>query len=379
MPKFRGITRWGAITSVVLLSSLLLAACGSNATILEPAGPVASQEANLFWFVLWVATFIFVAVEAALIYSIIRYRARPNTPEPRQLHGNNTLEIMWTVAPALFLFAVLAGTIYTMFGLQQPTGNHLEVQAIGHQWWWEFRYPNQNITTADSLYVPKDTVVQVDLVSNNVIHSFWIPALTGKTDDIPGHNNIKWFKADRAGTYIGECAEYCGTQHAHMEFNVVVFNSGDEFNTWVSTQQQAAQTSTDALAAQGAKLFAGAGGCTACHGIVGLNIKDWSATTTTSGLPVSSLVGPNLTHFGGRSLIAGGVLSANDNLDHPDYTWANTPACSVASGHIANKAQCGLYQWLHDPQGVKPGNDMNIGALSDTQIDQLAAYLESLK
>ncbi len=242
-PFFRGKRRWGLVVAAVLFSSLLLASCDAPATILNPQGPVANKEAGLFWFILWVATFIFVVVESALIYSIVRYRARPNTPEPHQLHGNNTIEIIWTVVPSLFLFAVLAGTIYTMFGLQQPPGNRLEVRAVGHQWWWEFDYPSQNIVTADSLYVPRGETIQVDLVSNNVIHSFWVPQLAGKTDVIPAHNNVMWFTADTAGTYIGQCAEYCGTEHANMKFSVVVYNP-DQFNTWVSSQQQAAANPT---------------------------------------------------------------------------------------------------------------------------------------
>src|SRR5256714_10476234 len=231
MPLFRRMKRWAIVLPLMLLSSLLFASCGNPPTILVPKGPVASQEAGLFWFILVVATIVFVLVEGWLIFSIVRYRERPNMPQPRQLHGNNTVEIIWTVVPSIFLFAVLAGTIYTMFGLQQPPGNHLEVKAVGHQWWWEFDYPAQHLVTADTLYVPKGTVVQVDLVSNNVIHSFWIPALAGKTDVIPGHNNVMWFSADTAGTYVGQCAEYCGTQHAHMQFNVVVYDSADQFNT----------------------------------------------------------------------------------------------------------------------------------------------------
>ncbi len=371
IPIFGRIKHGGIIISGILLSSFLFAACGDGNT-LDPQGPVAASEAGLFWFILVVATIVFVAVEGMLLYSIVRYRARPNTPEPRQLHGNNTLEFIWTVAPSLFLFAVLAGTIYTMFQLQVPP-NAMTVQAVGHQWWWEFQYPNEHIATADTLYVPVNTAVDVKLVSNNVIHSFWIPKLSGKTDDIPGHDNHVWFKADQAGTYFGACAEYCGTQHAHMRFNVVVLDSAT-FNTWLSSQQAAAQNPTDALAAKGKQIFAGAGGCTGCHGIVGVNIANWSDDKTSSGLPVTSLVGPNLTPFGSRSLIAGGVLSASSG-----HTWMDDPACSVASGHIADKDHCGLYQWLHDPQGVKPGNDMNIGQLTDDQIDALAAYLESLK
>jgi cytochrome c oxidase subunit II len=365
-PFFRGKRRWGLVVAAALFSSLLLASCDAPATILNPQGPVANKEAGLFWFILWVATFIFVVVEGALIYSIVRYRARPNTPEPHQLHGNNTIEIIWTVVPSLFLFAVLAGTIYTMFGLQQPPGNRLEVRAVGHQWWWEFDYPSQNIVTADSLYVPRGETIQVDLVSNNVIHSFWVPQLAGKTDVIPAHNNVMWFTADTAGTYIGQCAEYCGTEHANMKFSVVVYNP-DQFNTWVSSQQQAAANPTSGLALQGQQIFKGAGGCSGCHGIVGVDLNGFNDPKA------QALIGPDLTHFGSRSLIAGGVLAASDG-----HSWANDPACQLVNGKLPNPTSCGLYRWLQDPQGVKPGNDMTIGQLSDAQIYALIAYLQSL-
>src|SRR6266581_8139284 len=146
----------GAIIPIVLLSSLLFTACGGNSpTILNPTGPVAQQEANLFWFILAVATLVFVVVEAVLIWSIIRYRERPNTPAPRQIHGNNTVEIIWTIAPSLFLFAVLIGTIYTMFGLNQFSVNRqIEIRVVGHQWWWEFDYLHENIVTADEIHIP---------------------------------------------------------------------------------------------------------------------------------------------------------------------------------------------------------------------------------
>src|SRR5579864_2154554 len=140
MSLFRGMKRWGVILAALLLSSLLLAACGENSpSVLNPAGPVADKEAGLFWFILVVATIVFVAVEGVLIYSIVRFRERPNSPAPKQIHGNNTIEIAWTVAPSIFLLAVLVGTIYTMFGLQQPkTPADVEVTAVAHQWWWEF-------------------------------------------------------------------------------------------------------------------------------------------------------------------------------------------------------------------------------------------------
>lgn len=371
MPIFRGHKKWGALLSLIALSSLLLAACGGNSpSILAPQGPVAGQEAGLFWFILVVACIVFVFVEGWIIVNIVRFRARPNSPEPKQIQGNNALELAWTAVPSLFLFLVLAFTIRTMFGLAQPAGNHIEVRAVGHQWWWEFNYVKDgNVTTADSLYVPVNTTVQVDLYSNNVIHSFWVPQLTGKTDVIPGHNNVMWFNANATGTYRGECAEYCGTQHAHMDFDVVVLSSTD-YAKWLSVQQQAAASSASGLAAQGLALFKGAGGCSGCHGIVGVDLQGYSSPAA------SAYIGPNLTHFASRHLIAGGVLSTSDITK---YNWANDPACQIVNGQIADKNACGLYQWLSNPQGVKPGNDMNIVQLSDQQITQLIAYLQTLQ
>lgn len=374
-PLFRGmkLNRWGAAISLLLLSSLFLAACGENSpSILNTVGPVAGEEAGLFWFILIVATIVFVFVEGWLIFSIVRYRARPNTPEPRQSHGNNTAELIWTIVPSIFLFAVLIGTIYTMFSLQNVSGSSkITVNVVAHQWWWEFDYPNNGgIVTADTLYIPKGAVVETNLYSNNVIHSFWIPQITGKTDDIPGHTNTKIFRADTAGVYEGLCTEFCGAQHAHMDFNVVVFNTMDEFNTWASQQQQAAQTPTDTLALQGMNIFKGAGGCTACHGIVGVNLSGYNDPKATG------LVGPNLTHFGSRSLIAGGVLTNNaGNIDPNTGVLDHSVNNQCQPGNLSN---CNLAKWLANPQAVKPGNDMFVNLTPD-QINALVAYLESLQ
>ena len=364
MPIFRGAKRWGIVLSVLLLASLLLSACGENSpSILDTAGPVAAKEAGLFWFILVVATIVFVGVEGLLIWSIVRYRERPNSPMPHQTHGNNTIELIWTVVPSIFLFVVLIGTIYTMFSLNQPAGQALNVRVVAHQWWWEFEYENANITTADELVVPTGTVVHLDLKSDNVIHSFWVPQLTGKTDVVPGHDNTKWFQADKTGYYRGQCTEFCGLEHANMEFYVKALSPND-YQTWLTGQQQAAQSSTDPNVQAGKALFTAGAGCIACHGIVGVDLNSF---TDPKG---NGLIGPNLTHFGSRRLIAGGVLA-----------WTPESCQVTGSGndvHIVNQGSCNLYKWLHDPQSVKPGNDMNIRQLSDTEIAQLVAYLESL-
>lgn len=364
MPLFRKTKRWVTIASAMLLSSLLLAACGENSpSILNPRGPVAAKEADLFYIILGIATFIFIVVEGVLIYSIFRFRERPNSPAPRQIHGNNTIEIAWTVAPSIFLFIVLGATIYYMFTLTDfDTGNRFKVNVVAHQWWWEFdymNYPGSNghpIVTADTMHIPLGATIEADLNSNNVIHSFWVPALSGKLDVVPGHNNHLIFRADAVGTYPGECVEFCGSQHAHMHFDVVV-DAPDAFNTWISMQQQAAAPQNinavkcttpipqNDLVACGAKFFA-QGACVGCHGIVGVDLKGYDDPRA------AGLIGPNLTHFGSRDLIAGGVLP-------------NTPA--------------NLATWLNNPQAVKPGNDMPQLGLSQDQINALVAYLESLK
>ena len=329
---------------LVLLSSLIFAGCEKSPTILDPKGPVALLESDLFWIILGIATFIFVIVTAVLLYSIVRFRGRPNMPEPRQMHGNTKLEIAWTIAPSIILFIVLAFTIGFMFNLTPASASTIHVTAIGHQWWWEFRYTDENplIVTGDELHVPVGANVDVALESDNVIHSFWVPQLSGKTDVIPGHNNHLIFQASVAGTYKGECAEYCGTQHAHMDF-IVVADQPDAFANWLTAQQAGPVAPTTAAEQAGMAEFRAAG-CAGCHAITGIN---------SSAPGQGPLIGPNLTHFGSRQVIAGYVLS---------NTTEN------------------LTKWLQCPQCVKPGSDMIIPVqLTDQNISDLVAYLESLQ
>ena len=372
------LMRWllGLLVGVGLL---VLAGCAS---ILNPQGPVALQESDLFWFILIVATTVFVLVEGALLYSVLRFRARPDAPEPRQLHGNTRLEIWWTIVPSLILFLVLGLTVHTLLDLQEPSSNPnnptVYVNVFGHQWWWEFRYfdnqtdaltnaeavvnttnfdsPQPRVVTADELVVPVGTVVHLNLLSDNVIHSFWVPQLTGKTDVIPGHANHMWFQADAAGTYGGVCAEFCGDQHANMKFEVVAkpMQGAAGFVAWMRAQEApAADPAPGTLAAQGKALFfsgvfANNTACIQCHSIYG---------TSLNGIQAQGIVGPNLTHFGSRDLIGGGVL----------------PSCP----HQANCQT--LAQWLTHPQQVKPDSDMPDLGLTPAQVQVLVAYLESLR
>jgi cytochrome c oxidase subunit 2 len=345
--RWRGkLARWGGAPVLVLLSALAFGGCDSRTpSVLNPQGPVADLESTLFWIILIIATFIFVVVTAVLLYSIWRYRERPGMAEPRQLHGNTRIEIAWTVAPSIVLFIVLIFTITFMFRLAQPaSASTMHVTAIGHQWWWEFQYDDASpkVVTGDELRVPTGTVVHIDLRSDNVIHSFWVPQLTGKTDVIPGHSNSMWLQADRAGNYRGECAEYCGTQHANMDFVVVAESPGD-FSSWLNGQQLYALTGPDQQAGQTLFLHAGCAGCHAINGVNADPAKGQQGPT----------IGPNLTHFGSRTLIAGGVLD-------------NTPD--------------NLARWLTDPQAVKSGSDMVLPQpLTPDQVSTLVTYLEGLK
>ena len=374
MPVFRRTKRGLALLAGLLLSSILFAACSEPASTLDVAGPVADSERFMFYIIIVVAAIVFVGVEGALIYSIVRFRAHPNAPNPRQLHGDMRLELLWTVIPSFFLLIIL---VFTIRGLVQvapeaepTTGQKINVTAIGHQWWWEFYYNDYHFSTADSLVVPTGATVHVDLFSNNVIHSFWVPNVTGKTDVVPGHNNAKWFIVDKPGTYLGICAEYCGTQHANMKFNVVA-EGNDGFQTWLATEQSGAVNPTASKdkysADKGKTVFQNS--CVSCHGIVGVNLKSYPETQKVcngdNDSTTDCLIGPNLTHFANRDLIAGGVL------EHDPKGCADP-----ASPHLYET--CTLAQWLKDPQGIKPGNDMAV-TLSDADIRNLVAYLETLK
>ncbi|MGH2350349.1 MAG: cytochrome c oxidase subunit II, partial [Chloroflexota bacterium] len=212
---------------------------------------------------------------------------------------------------------------------------------IGHQWWWEFQYPELGVTTANELHIPVGVPINLELESADVIHSFWVPHLAGKTDAIPGRVNRLWFLADEPGTYNGQCAEFCGIEHALMRM-LVIAESQSEFDAWVRNERSipafaATPTAQDSLVTRGAQLFAN-GVCITCH--------------TIRGTAAQGKVGPELTHVGSRQTIAANTLP-------------NTPE--------------GLERWLRNPQAVKPGNLMPNLNLSDEDIDALVAYLQSLK
>lgn len=327
-------------TLTVLGLILLLTACGQEypQSTLAPLADASQEIQNLFVTIFWWAVVVFVIVEGLLIFAVFKFRDRGDGKEPKQVHGHTLMEIGWTLAPAVILIMIAVPTIRSVWILDRPSPDPdaLAVEVIGHQWWWEFRYPELDIITANELHVPVGRTVSVSLESADVIHSFWFPRASGKRDVVPGHRNELWFKQDSTGVYPGQCAEFCGESHALMKMEMVVEESQD-FDAWVQRQKQPGAEPSTELARQGRDLFMSSA-CIACHRI--------------EGTVAQGIVGPDLTHVGSRRLIAAGIVE-------------NTPE--------------GLAGWLRAPEAVKPGVLMPNQNLTEEQIEQLVAYLLSLQ
>ena len=270
-------------------------------------------DRNLAWFVLAVSAAIFLIVFGLLAYSVVRFRAR-DTDEPRepaQLYGSNHIEFAWTAIPVLIVFVLVLTTIRTIYDVQaasEPPGA-VHVRVIGHQWWWEFQYPDLGIVTANELHVPLSdpahpTPTWLRLESADVAHSFWVPRLAGKTDLIPNRINTMWMDPHQAGIYLGQCAEFCGTEHAMMLIRVIV-EPRPVFDQWVAAQRlPAASTSQEA---HGRQVFE-SNACVSCHSV--------------RGTPAHGSYGPDLTHLMSRQTLGSGVA-----LNTPDHLkiWVGDP------------------------------------------------------
>jgi cytochrome c oxidase subunit 2 len=330
----------------------------------EATGPVAQSQLNLFWVIFGAGAFVFVFIEGLIIYAIIKFRRRSDDEMPHQTHGNNTLEVTWTVIPAVLLIAVSIPTIFTIFdNTNSPvpvSEGGLVVDAIGHQWWFEFRYPHplnpdEEIVFANELHIPTGEPINIRLESVDVIHSFWVPKIGGKVDMVPGNGNTMWLQADKPGYLYAQCAEFCGVAHALMRFRVIA-EPREDFDAWLLEQAAPAVESQDPLIVAGKQIFQQSG-CTGCH-----------ATDPTSG----GRIGPNLTHVATRSTLAGGVFENRDEFDQVN----------------SSIVQANLREWLEDPLKAKPANIMGMQAavykdsdkkLSEPDISALVAYLSSLK
>ncbi len=322
-----------------LLVVLALAGCGGPfpQSTLDPVSDFASRIDGLFMSIFWWAVVVFVVVEGLLVYVVFRFRDRGGDERPDPVHGSIPLEIGWTLLPAVILALIAVPTIQTIWEVDNPPedADALQVEVVGHQWWWEFRYPDLGVTTANEMHVPVGRTVQLTLRSADVIHSFWIPRVGGKRDVNPGETTGLWFTVDSAGRYTGQCAEFCGTSHALMGMSLVA-EEPDDFRAWVENQRAPADTPRTELQRAGKQAFMESA-CLGCHTIRGTMAR---ATT-----------GPDLTHVASRKRIAAGVLP-NDSA--------------------------GMARWLKHPQVVKPDNRMQIRELDERTIRELVAYLQSL-
>jgi cytochrome c oxidase subunit II len=342
------------IVRAALVSTALLVCCMTAAAAAEPSStsptnifaPESTPAKSIFHlsiFVLAITGIIFVVVFTLLVYSISKFRARSasTNSEPAQVYGSTQIELAWTIIPILIVVVLVLATARVIHALQDAAmpANPVEVTVIGHQFWWEYRYPQLGIVTANELHIPVSdpahpTPTFLQLLSADTDHSFWVPELAGKTDLIPNHPNRMWMDPERTGIFVGQCAQYCGTQHAKMLLRVSV-DSPEEFAEWVRQQQRPAVA--DERVAAGRRVFETTA-CINCHSI--------------NGTVANGRFGPDLTHLMSRTTIAAGAA-------------LNTPE--------------NLRLWIQNPEAIKPGSLMPAMKLSDSDLDVLVGYLETLR
>ena len=353
--RHRPPVRW-MLYAVLAFGALALAGCSTlPASTLDTYGDHARRIHELLVPIAWMALAVFLVVEGALIYTVLRSRRRAAGTMPRQVHGNTNVEIMWTIAPALIVVVVSVLTFRTQAANSQMPADALKIHAVGHQWWFEFRYPEQGIdgadlVTASDMYIPVGRPVTVQLEAADVMHNFWVPKLAGKTYMIPGKTNYLTFTAEQPGIYRAVCAEFCGEAHALMRFRVIALEPA-EYDSWVAQHRVAPVIGGGGVLGgdpnRGKELFLNARKlCITCHVVDGTGAK--------------GVIGPNLSYYGSRQTIAAGIMP---------YSPEN------------------LERWLKHGYEIKPGNLMSrvltrdwIAAnLTDQDIKDLVAYLDSMK
>jgi cytochrome c oxidase subunit 2 len=294
-------------------------------------------------FVVVITGIIFAVVFTLLTYTLVKFRGRAMDAgrEPAQVYGSTQIELAWTIIPILIvvvLFLATARVIHAIQDVPEPAGA-VDVIAIGHQYWWEFRYPKLGIVTANELHIPVSdrehpTPTFLQLLSADTDHSFWVPELAGKTDLIPNHPNRMWMDPQRTGIFVGQCAQYCGIQHAKMLLRVSV-DREDDFSAWVRAQQKVAVEEAGAI--EGRRVFE-RNACMNCHAV--------------DGTPADGRFGPDLTHLMSRATIAAGAAeNTHDNLR----------------------------LWIQNPSAIKPGSLMPAMKLSDADLDAIVSYMETLR
>jgi cytochrome c oxidase subunit 2 len=380
---------------------LLLAGCNlkGRQSFMDPKGEIAWRQYDLFMLTVWVTAGIFIVVGGVLAWTVWRYRERPEDagkPLPKQSHGNPLIEI-GLIGVSVALLVIIAVPTVREIWYQHTVPNDepsrlgswyggdvaagaeeevLTIYAYGWQWWFSFEYPQLGITTGNEFAIPEDKTIRIELRSVDVIHSFWLPKIAGKVDMIPGRSNYMWIKGDEPGYYYGQCAEYCGESHAYMQFRAQVLPE-EEFEDWVAAKRgepappaemeswteimttKASELPQDDVV-QGAKLFFGRGTCIQCHAI--------------EGSPAAGNLGPDLTHVASRRSLAAG--------------WMEHIA---ADGSIDRDAQYrNFVEWIGHSEDIKPGNLMYYGnhgmgnglnqvELSEKDVEQLSAFMMTLK
>jgi cytochrome c oxidase subunit 2 len=311
--------------------------------VFHPLGTPAQLEKNIALLVFAITGGIFVVVASLIVFTMIRFRRKPGDDtrqEPPQVYGSNQIEAAWTAIPILIVFVLIGVSARVIASIENasPPPATLHVTLVGHQWWWEVQYPEYGFTTANEIHVPANldgkTATYLKLQSMDVMHSFWIPQVAGKTNLIPNRDNFTWIDPKEPGVYLGNCAEYCGTQHANMLLRVIA-QTPDDFKKWASEQQKDAQTGPQVAQERAAYESLS---CMSCH--------------TIKGTPSKGKFGPDLTHLMSRQTIAAGIVE-------------NT--------------QKNLRDWVNDPQEVKPGCFMPSMKLTDPELNQVVSYLQSLK
>lgn len=348
--RFSTAKRWCRYAILFLVGTVLNACAtepvvpASNRSTLDPQGPGAAKLAELWWVMFGFGTFIFVLVTVLLIAALMRKRRATSETQPEMTSDVGRNWVIWGgIALPLVILAIVFGyNLYTLAAVTAPQDPVMTIKVIGRRWWWEVQYPNDGITTANELHIPVGMPVKVVLQTADVIHSFWVPRLHGKVDLIPERINDIVIQADKADVYGGECAEYCGLQHAHMNFMVVAQNDAD-FKAWISAQQKPSTPPADDPAKRGQQVFLDAK-CAVCHVVKGLDDSSVDASDVD--------LGPDLTHLFSRLTIAGATLTNNRES---------------------------LANWITNAQHVKPGSLMPNTTLNNDDLQALITYLETLQ
>jgi cytochrome c oxidase subunit 2 len=323
------------LVAIAVVVGALAAGCGGGHSLLDAKGSEADRIASVWWLMFGLAAAVYVVVAGFIVYAATRGRRR--AVEPSRLDEHRFIWIGGVLAPLAILAVLAVVTVDTTSALRNSSPHELRIDVVGKLWWWQVRYPGTHVVTANEIHVPRGTPIDLHLTSDNVLHSFWVPQLAGKMDTVPGQPNDLRFTADEVGSYLGQCAEFCGLQHAHMGVEVVVDTPAD-YGRWLARRERVTSEPVSEQAATGQLVFQREA-CAGCH--------------TIRGTSAQGTVGPDLTDVGSRARLGADTL-------------LNTPE--------------NMRAWIRDAQFFKSGIAMpSFRSLSDSDVAAVAAYLESLK